>query len=272
MKKKKVIGIDLNEIVRAHWYAVEEYYLKEMKEIGETGVVSKPFNSYEYLNHFAFPEKEIEVRYLKKDIPEDIAVADYKTDKRGKSKADPLLFDIVKEKRSSQQRLEEFLYEDYLFELFGSCGKVYEGVIGDIHKLYEKYRHDFDFMIVSLEQHRSIIPTLFFISKCGFQLPHYFFGGRPETIWNKVDILITANPKMIAAKPFNKDVIVVLREFNQDLILPSDTMVIKLINDFHIDNKLDLMIFLNKNNLITKIKNYVINLLNKHKHEQNTTI
>jgi hypothetical protein len=269
MKKKKVIGIDLNEVVRAHWYAVEEFYLKEMKEIGEAGVVSKPFNTYEYLNHFAFPDKEIEVRYLKKDIPEDIAAADYKVDKKGKSKADPLLFDIVKEHRTSQQRLDEFLYDDYVWELFGNCGKIYHTVVNDLHELFDKYKNNFDFVIVSLEQHRSIMATLHFLGKSGVQLPQYLFAGRPETIWNKVDILITANPKMITTKPFNKNVIVVSREFNKELIFPNDTMVIRTLNDFHTVDELDLKKFLKGNNFITKIKHYAINLLNKNKsHEQ----
>lgn len=267
MKKKKVIGIDLNEVVRAHWYNFEEFYKKYMKEHDEEAVITKPFDSYDYLKHFSFPEKKETVKYLKKDIP-DIPAVDYIVDKDGVSKADPLLFDSVEEILTPQKRLEKFLFEDYLWELFGNCGKIYDGVIRDIHKLYDKHRNDFDFVIVSIEQHRSIMPTLFFISKVGFQLPHYFFGGKPETIWNKVDILITANPALLKTKPRGKHVIQVVREFNKDVPIRPGTMYIRNISDFHEEDKYghrDLKKFLKPNNLIYKIKNYVINLLNKTK-------
>jgi len=269
MKKKKVIGIDLNEVVRAHWYAFEEFYVKYMKDEGEEAVISKPFTSYEYLKHFSFPEKVVEVKYLKKDVPEDIAPADYKVDKKtGKSKADPLLFDVVKETRTPDHRLDNFLYEDYLFELFGSCGKVYDSVISDIHKLYLKHKDDFEFMIVSLESHRSIIPTMFFCSKVGFQVPQFFFSGKPETIWDKVDILITANPKLLKSVPKGKHVVHVIREFNKEIPCPHDRMWVDNISDFHKDDSYrncDLNKFKNKITLIDKLKNYAHKLFNQTK-------
>jgi hypothetical protein len=259
MKKKKVIGIDLNEVVRSHWYAVEEFYQKYMKDEGSDGFILKPFTSYEYLNHFSFPEKMVEVKYLKKDIPEDIAPEHYIVDKHGKSKADPLLFDVVKEKRTSQDRLEKFLYEDYLFECFGSCGKVYESVVTDIHKLYGRYKDDFEFMVVSLESHRSIIPTMFFCSKIGLQIPQFFFAGKPETIWSKVDVLITANPKLMTSVPKGKHVVHVIREFNKTIPVRPDIMWIDNISDFHAEDKYehrDLNKFKHKITLIDKLKNY----------------
>lgn len=259
MKKKKVIGIDLNEVVRAHWYNFEEFYKKYMKEHDEEAVITKPFDSYDFLKHFSFPQREEIVKYLKKDVPDSIPAVDYVVDKDGKSKADPLLFDAVKETLTPEKRLEKFMYEDYLWELFGNCGKIYDGVIRDIHKLYDTHRDDFDFVIVSIEQHRSIMPTMFFLSKVGIQLPHYFFGGKPETIWSKVDILITANPALIKSKPKGKHVVHVVREFNENIPIRPGTIWINNISDFHDDhykNK-NLRQFLKSNNLIDKIKNYV---------------
>lgn len=216
----KTIGIDINEVLRSHWLAFEQQYVNYMKREGEEPEIVRPFNSYEYLNHFKFPEKLVKVKYLKDKISEDISAKDYILDENGISAADPLLFDVKEELLSPKERLDQFLYEEYFFELFGSCGRVYQNVGNDLRNFYNKNKEDFNIIITSLEERRSVPTTLFFLSKLRVDFASYYFSNKPEAIWEKVDILITANPSLLNTKPkpswfyYNKEIIKVVREFN----------------------------------------------------------
>lgn len=210
--KKKIIAIDINEVIRAHWISVEQYYNRFTANAGE---VITPYNTYEYLNHFKFKEKLVDVKYLKEN-PKEVPAEWYHTkNENGEVKADIHIFDKKQELLTPQAQLNKFLYEDYLLEVFGWCGKVYSSVPTDIEEIYRKNQENYIVKIVSLEEHNSIPATLFFLSKIGMHMSDYSFYGDPNRLWRECDICIAANPKILNSKPSNKFSIKVSREFNE---------------------------------------------------------
>lgn len=197
--KKKVIGIDINEVLRAYLYAVEEQYIKEF---GEAGVITKPINTTNLLNHYEFKEKTRKVSYIMDDefgwISSDVK------------------FEEVTETISKELALKYFLYEDYTFEIFSSTGKIYSNVFIDLNSIYKDYRNDFEFVILAKENNITIKHTLFFLSKNAIQLQNYKFVSTDEDIWKNCDIYITTNPNIIKSKPFNKTSVRVRLPYNAD--------------------------------------------------------
>jgi hypothetical protein len=214
--KKKIIAIDINEVIRSHWSSVEQHYLKYMELMKDEPQIVHPFNSYEYLNHFKFKEKIVDVKYLKEVLAKIPTELYHEKNSDGTYKSDVHLFDSVKETLTPQNQLENFLYNEYLWEVFGNCGKVYSNVAQDVNDLYKKYMDDYQFKIVSLEEYRSIPPTLFFLSKVAIQIPDYSFYGDPARLWKECDICITTNPKLLDSKPSGKISIKINREFNSN--------------------------------------------------------
>ncbi len=217
--RKKTIGIDINEVLRAHFAAVEQQYINYKKKDGDDPQIIKPFNTYDYDKHFIFKDKLVDIKYLKPEISDDIPASDYVVDKvTGESPADPLLFDKHKELLTAKDQLHRFLYEDYSLEVFGHAGKVYGNVINDLKNFKVENEDKYNIIIVSLEEKLSVPPTLYFLSKVGVDLAEYYFSSIPDKIWDKIDICVTANPRLLNTKPRGKQVIKVVREFNEQYV------------------------------------------------------
>ena len=67
-----------------------------------------------------------------------------------------------------------------------------------------------------MEYGTSIGNTYFFISKLGTKIREVFLPIDSLDIWNKCDVLITANPKLLNNKPNNKISIKINTEYNKD--------------------------------------------------------
>ena len=126
---------------------------------------------------------------------------------------------------------EQFTYEKYVYELFGKCSTCHPQTASDFNvwlnytlaNIYEDLDTDsienIEVMIVSpMEYGLSLAATLFFVSKLGSPIREFYFPKDSLTIWDKCDILITANPRLLENKPEEKGKISVKIEmpYNKD--------------------------------------------------------
>ena len=120
----------------------------------------------------------------------------------------------------TQKAYENFVYGEYAFDLYGSAPVAEKGLT-DKYIAWENALEDLDedepveVMIVStLEAGLTIQATYFFLSKLGTKARRVFFPKDSTEIWNECDILITANPYLLATKPENKVSVKIEREYN----------------------------------------------------------
>lgn len=109
---------------------------------------------------------------------------------------------------NSENSYYNFIYNDYAFELFGKCGVCSRNLESELNDWTEKTIKDIDtnekieIMIVSPKEYSSSIgSTYFFLSKLGTKIREVYFPINSETIWDKCDVLITANPDLLNIKP-----------------------------------------------------------------------
>lgn len=175
------IGIDLNNVLRNTLLKIEQVYEKWFIE-----------NPYE--------ENEDDFVY---EILSPLTSLDIKS--HLKFKDDDQLYD--------------FLYKEYSMEIFGHAGSVEISSMMDLNDFYISMREDNDIIIVSDEIGKSKPATLFFLSKFGCLVENIKFYSEQtkNTLWDSVDILLTANPDLLLKKPEDKLVIKFITEYNKDI-------------------------------------------------------
>jgi hypothetical protein len=116
-----------------------------------------------------------------------------------------------------------FVYQDYPFELFGKCDTIDSSVAAAFNMWLEELKNidadeDMNVMIVStMEYGLTIQSTFFFLSKMGCRVRECYFPVDSATIWDRCDVLITANPKLIESKPENKTVVKINADYNKNI-------------------------------------------------------
>ena len=123
----------------------------------------------------------------------------------------------------SKQSYYNFVYNDYAFELFGKCGVCTRKLESELNDWTEKTLKDIDIdepievMFVSPKEYGlSIGNTYFFLSKIGTKIREVYFPTDSLTVWDKCDILITANPELLELKPEGKTSIKIKTEYNNE--------------------------------------------------------
>lgn len=118
----------------------------------------------------------------------------------------------------------KFKYEDCAFELYGRADVMERRLPSDFNLWTQNTLRNFEedknpkVMIVSpFEMNLSIQSTLTFLSRIGVRVREYYFPTDSQTIWDKCDILITANPKLIENKPENKVAIKITAPYNKEV-------------------------------------------------------
>lgn len=109
---------------------------------------------------------------------------------------------------NSENAYYNFIYNDFAFELFGKCGVCSRNLETELNNWTEKTIKDLDLddkieiMFVSpMEYGLSIGNTYFFLSKLGTKIREVYFPKNSTSIWDKCDVLITANPDLLDSKP-----------------------------------------------------------------------
>jgi hypothetical protein len=138
--------------------------------------------------------------------------------------------DIFKHlKFKNEDELYDFLYKEHTMEIFGHAGSVETSGMIDINDFYLDMRDIHDILIVSDEIGKSKPASLFFISKfgCLIESVKFYSESTINSLWDSVDILLTANPKLLLNHPENKIVIKYITTYNSDIKTEYEISTIK---------------------------------------------
>jgi hypothetical protein len=122
----------------------------------------------------------------------------------------------------SRGEYNKFLYEDYPFEVFAEA-PVMERMLDKKLNLWilgllnEEGWSDTEFILANpYEFNTSIGYTCFFLSQIATRVREFYFPADSSKIWDKCDVLITADPKLLAEKPEGKIAIKIDTSYNKD--------------------------------------------------------
>lgn len=122
-------------------------------------------------------------------------------------------------KFKSKDDLFNFFYIDFPMQIFGHAPSISANTFNIVNEIYEDLRDEHDLLIVSDEIQKSKPATLFFLSKYGSLIEKIKFYSNItiDSMWDEVDILITANPNHIIDRPSNKTVIKYKTTYNEEI-------------------------------------------------------
>jgi hypothetical protein len=118
-----------------------------------------------------------------------------------------------------EDELYNFLYKEHTMEIFGHAGSVENSSMMDFNKFYLNMRDEHDISIVSDEMGKSKPASLFFISKfgCLVETVKFYSETTINSMWDSVDVLLTANPQLLLNHPEGKIVIKYNTTYNSDI-------------------------------------------------------
>jgi hypothetical protein len=122
-------------------------------------------------------------------------------------------------KFNDEDELYKFTYEDFGMQIFGHAGSTETFTFNDLNEIYLKYRDNNELLIVSDEMGKSKPASLFFLSKFGCQLEKvkFYSNSTINSMWNEIDILLTANPNLLLEKPKDKVVVKYNTTYNKNV-------------------------------------------------------
>jgi hypothetical protein len=204
---KKIIGVDVDEVLRAYIETFHHFYEKEfnLKVYDKHGEQIAGYNCDFHTNNlselFEFKEGYRKTTYMVSDL--DVVYS-------SKQK-----FEDEEVFVSKEDALNIFKYEDYLMELYGTCPKTYTNVGLDLAKLNDKYKDVAEFRIIVKDKTITVGPTLFFLSTLRPTIKNYHFVNTIDDVWNLCDVYITANPDFIYTVPSKKEIILKDMPYNK---------------------------------------------------------
>lgn len=128
-----------------------------------------------------------------------------------------------------EEELYSFMYEDFAMQIFGHAGSTETFTFNDLNEFYLKHRDEYEILIVSDEVGKSKPATLFFLSKFGCLIEKIKFYSKStiQTMWDEVDILLTANPDYITNTPEGKTIVKYKTEYNKNIETKYEIDVLK---------------------------------------------
>lgn len=160
-------------------------------------------------------QQEYEKWYLENPFKEDEEKSEYEVI------SDLTTLDILKHlKFKDEDELYNFLYKEHTMEIFGHAGSVENSSIMDFNEFYLDVRDNHDILIVSDEIGKSKASrSLFFISKfgCLVETVKFYSESTINSMWDSIDVLLTANPNLLLNYPKNKIVIKYETQYNKDI-------------------------------------------------------
>jgi hypothetical protein len=132
-------------------------------------------------------------------------------------------------KFKDENELYDFLYKEHTMEIFGHAGSVEPSGLIDFNEFYLDMRDEHDILIVSDEIGKSKPASLFFISKfgCLVESVKFYSESTINSLWDSVDVLLTANPNLLLNHPENKIVIKFNTNYNRDIKSEHDISSLK---------------------------------------------
>jgi len=137
--------------------------------------------------------------------------------------------------------IKKFLYMEAALEISGHADQTYKNIMTHFNNFLMEMRdeEEHEIELVSREAAMSVPSTFFFLSKTLCKASNIRFFTAYEDKWHGVDVLITACPTALEAKPSGKISVKVKAPYNEDVKA-----------DFEID---DLFEFMNDPELRDKI-------------------
>jgi len=113
----------------------------------------------------------------------------------------------------------DFLYTEHCMEIFGHAPSVEMSTFIDFNEFYVDNRDKHEILIVSDEIGKSKPATLFFLSKFGCQVEKIKFYSKItlDSMWDEIDVLLTASPDLLLNHPENKKVIKFESPYNKEI-------------------------------------------------------
>ena len=129
----------------------------------------------------------------------------------------------------NNDELYNFMYQEFPMQIFGHAPSAEMTSFNDLNDLYIKLRDEHDLLIVSDEIGKSKPASLFFISKFGCLLEKVKFYSNQtiKSMWDEVDVLLTANPDLLLNHPQNKIVVKYETKYNKHVSSPYTISSIK---------------------------------------------
>ena len=129
-------------------------------------------------------------------------------------------FDLINHfKFDSADDLNKFLYIEASLEIFGHADQLHDNVMKHFNLFLTdiKDEEEHEIELISREVQKAIPSTLFFLSKLACQAEKIRFVQNHADKWDGVDILITANPTALEAKPKDKISVKINSSYNKDI-------------------------------------------------------
>ena len=141
---------------------------------------------------------------------------------------------------NDENELYSFMYEDFAMQIFGHAGSSETFTFNDLNEFYLKYRDENELLIVSDEMGKSKPASLFFLSKFGCLVEKIKFYSNTTIIsmWDEIDILLTANPSLLLEKPNNKIVVKYNTPYNKNVNCEYEISSLKEFDEILQKNKL----------------------------------
>jgi hypothetical protein len=119
----------------------------------------------------------------------------------------------------SKDEFYSFMYEEHPMEIFGHSPSVEMSTMNDLNEFYYEMRDNHDILIVSDEIGKSKPASLFFLSKFGslIEKVKFYSESTIDSMWDEVDVLLTANPNLLLNYPKDKKVIKFETEYNKQV-------------------------------------------------------
>lgn len=138
--------------------------------------------------------------------------------------------------------LYDFLYTEHCMEIFGHASSTEYSTFIDLNDFYVDMRDNHDITLISDEIGKSKPATLFFLSKFGCQIEKIVFYNKftLQTVWNEIDLLLTANPDLLLNHPTDKKIIKYNTNYNTNITdLPNIDNIKELKNLIENDTNLE---------------------------------
>lgn len=122
-------------------------------------------------------------------------------------------------KFETDEELYSFLFEEFTMEIFGHAQSTEYMTFNDLNEIYHNIRDKHDLIIVSDEISKSKPASLFFLSKFGSLVENikFYSNSTINSMWNEIDVLLTANPDLLLQHPSDKLLIKYETEYNKNI-------------------------------------------------------
>lgn len=134
-----------------------------------------------------------------------------------------------------------FKYEDAAYDLFGRAEVMDKKIPSEMSLWLQNTLRNFEYdkipevlFVSPFEMNLSIQSTLSFLARIGTRVREVYFPTDSMTIWDRCDLLITANPKLIENVPEGKKVFKINAPYNKNT--KADYTYDNLIDVIHDEN------------------------------------